>query len=167
MALCRFCYIILRWKIPTRPYCLYVVNTTKRSWQHEQLFPMIQCVYVGGGNPKPTSLLRTLKSQLGWITASIITYALHWCHNGRISVSNHQPHDCLLSRLFRRRSKKKSKLRVTGLCARNSPGPVNSPHKGPVTREMVPFDDVIMWDEIICLCLMRQKRGITDSVIPH
>ena len=26
----------------------------------------------------------------------------------------------------------------------NSPGPVNSPHKGPVTRKMIPFDDVIM-----------------------
>ena len=26
----------------------------------------------------------------------------------------------------------------------NSPGPVNSPHKGPVTRKMFPFDDVIM-----------------------
>ena len=26
----------------------------------------------------------------------------------------------------------------------NSPGPVNSPHKGPVTRKMLPFDDVIM-----------------------
>ena len=25
-----------------------------------------------------------------------------------------------------------------------TPGPVNSPHKGPVTRKMVPFDDVIM-----------------------
>ena len=36
-------------------------------------------------------------------------------------VSNHQPHDCLLNRLFRRRSKKTSKLRVTGLCAGNSP----------------------------------------------
>ena len=24
-------------------------------------------------------------------------------------------------------------------------GPVNSPHKGPVTRNMFPFDDVIMW----------------------
>ena len=35
-------------------------------------------------------------------------------------VSNHQPHDCLLNRLFRRRSKKTSKLRVTGLCAGNS-----------------------------------------------
>ena len=32
----------------------------------------------------------------------------------------------------------------TGLCAGNSPGPVNSPHKGPVTRKMFPFDDVIM-----------------------
>ena len=30
------------------------------------------------------------------------------------------------------------------LCVGNSPGPVNSPHKGPVTRKMVPFDDVIM-----------------------
>ena len=35
---------------------------------------------------------------------------------------NHQPHDCLLNRLFRRRSKKISKLRVTGLFAGNSPG---------------------------------------------
>ena len=31
-------------------------------------------------------------------------------------------HDCFLNRLFRRRSKKTSKLRVTGLCAGNSPG---------------------------------------------
>ena len=43
-------------------------------------------------------------------------------HNGCDSVSSHQPHDCLLNRLFRRRSKKISKLRVTGLCAGSSPG---------------------------------------------
>ena len=48
--------------------------------------------------------------------------ALRWSHNGRDSVSSHQPHDCLLNRLFRRGSNKTSKLRVTGLCARNSPG---------------------------------------------
>ena len=47
---------------------------------------------------------------------------LHWCHNGRDSVSNHQLHDCLLNRLFRCRSKKTSKLRATGLCVGNSPG---------------------------------------------
>ena len=47
--------------------------------------------------------------------------SLRWRHNERDSVSNHQPHDCLLNRLFRRRSKKISKLRVTGLCEGNSP----------------------------------------------
>ena len=45
-----------------------------------------------------------------------------WRHNGCDSVSNHQPHHCLLNRLFRRRSKKTPKLRVTGLCVGNSPG---------------------------------------------
>ena len=70
--------------------------------------------------------------------------ALHWRHNDHDGVSNHQPHGCLLNRSFRRRSKKTSKLCVTGLCVGNSPGPVNSPHKGPVTRKMSPFDDVIM-----------------------
>ena len=73
--------------------------------------------------------------------------ALHWRHNDHDVVSNHQPHGYLLNRLFRRRSKKTSKLRVTGRCVGNSPGPVKSPHKGPVTRKMLPFDDVIMCPE--------------------
>ena len=47
---------------------------------------------------------------------------LQWRHNGPDSVSNHQPHDCFLNCLFRRRSKETSKLCVTGLCAGNSPG---------------------------------------------
>ena len=42
-----------------------------------------------------------------------------------------------------KKSTKTSKLRVTGLCERNSP--VNSPHKGPVMQKMFPFDDVIMF----------------------
>ena len=52
----------------------------------------------------------------------ILSYPLQWRHNGRDGVSNHQSHDCLLNRLLRRRSKKTSELRVTGLCAGNSPG---------------------------------------------
>ena len=47
--------------------------------------------------------------------------SLRWRHNGRVGVPNHQPQDCLLNRSFRRKSKKTSKLRVTGLCAVNSP----------------------------------------------
>ena len=80
---------------------------------------------------------------------------LHWRHDDNDGVSNHQPHGCLLNRL-----KKTSKLRVTGLCVGNSPGPVNSPHKGPVTRKMFPFDDVIMkyksrtWNCVGCEVVM-------------
>ena len=58
---------------------------------------------------------------------------------GHDRVSNHQPHHCLLNRLFGRRSKKTAKLRVTGLWVGNSPG-----HKWPVTRKLIPIDDVIM-----------------------
>ena len=50
-------------------------------------------------------------------TAGCNPLTLRWRHNGSDGVSNHQHHHCLLSRLFRRRSKKISKLRVTGLCA--------------------------------------------------
>ena len=46
---------------------------------------------------------------------------LQWRHNERDGVSIHQPHNCLPNRLFRHRSEKISKLRVTGLCAGNSP----------------------------------------------
>ena len=47
--------------------------------------------------------------------------SLRWRHNGRDGGVNHHPHDCLLNRLFMRRSKKTSKLRLTGLCEGNSP----------------------------------------------
>ena len=69
------------------------------------------------------------------------TATIQWRHNGRDSVSNHQPHNCLLNRLFRRRLKKISKLRTTGLCEGNSPVPANFPHKCPVKFR---FNDVIM-----------------------
>ena len=55
------------------------------------------------------------------LTTSQPYSSLQWRHNERDGVSNHQPHDCLLNHLFRRRSKKTSKIRVTGLCVVNSP----------------------------------------------
>ena len=47
--------------------------------------------------------------------------SLQWRHNERDGVSNNQRLDCLLNRLFRRRSKKTPELRATGLCEGNSP----------------------------------------------
>ena len=55
--------------------------------------------------------------------------ALQWHHDGRDSVIISQPRDCLLSRWFRRRLNKTSKLRVTCLCAPNSPVPGEFPAK--------------------------------------
>ena len=46
---------------------------------------------------------------------------LQWHHNGHGGISNHCRLDGLLKSLFRHRSKKTSKLRVTGLCEGNSP----------------------------------------------
>ena len=46
---------------------------------------------------------------------------LLWRHNGRDCVSNHQRLHCLLNCWFRHRSKKTSKLSVTGICVGNSP----------------------------------------------
>ena len=44
-----------------------------------------------------------------------------WRHNERYGVSNHRRIDCLPNRLYRCRSKKASKPRVTGHCEGNSP----------------------------------------------
>ena len=85
-----------------------------------------------------------------WVTAphrwceAVIQCPLEWHHNGRDSVSNHQPHDCLLNRLFRRRSKKTPNSASLAFVRGIHRGPVNSQHKWPVKRKMFPFDDVIM-----------------------
>ena len=68
---------------------------------------------------------------------------LQWHHNECDGVSNHQPHDCLLIHVFRRRSKNMSKLPVTGLCAGNSPVTGEFPAQRPVTQKICPFDDVL------------------------
>ena len=47
--------------------------------------------------------------------------SLQWRHNEHDGASNHRRLDCLPNRLFRRRSKKTSKFRVTGLCGGNPP----------------------------------------------
>ena len=45
------------------------------------------------------------------------------------------------------------------LCG-ESPGPVNSPHIWPVSRNMFPFDDVIMYDRITKInAVLRTPHG--------
>ena len=100
----------------------------------DQILNFSSCVLIKRA-PKVQHRHRRFHSTI--LDELIIT--LQWRHNGRDSVSNHQPYDCLPNRLFRCISKKTSKLRATGFCVGNSPGPLNSPHKWPVTRKMFPL----------------------------
>ena len=79
-----------------------------------------------------------------------------WRHNGRDRVSNRQPHDCLLSRLIRRRSKETSKLRVTGLCAGKSPGSGEFPAQMASNAIFFSFDDVII--NMKCAMFVRENH---------
>ena len=81
--------------------------------------------------------------------------SLRWRHNDHAGVSNHQPHGCLLNRLFRRKSKKTSKLRVTGLCAGNSPG------TGEFPAQMASYaENVSIWwrHHVICFQWPAQRH---------
>ena len=96
------------------------------------------------------------------IRTAYILISLRWRHNVRDSVSNHQPRDCLLNRLFRRRSKKTSKLRVTGLCVGNSPGTGEFPTQMDSNAENVS----IWWRHHVVLSMISRdwhKPNLRDN----
>ena len=86
-------------------YCKVVVNLPLKICELSAYLPVFLQAYIQDN-------LRSL----------VPHSTLRWRHNDHAGVSNHQPHGCLLNRLFRLKSKITSKLRVTGLCAGNSPG---------------------------------------------
>ena len=98
------------------------------KWQFCLLSPFIAVVFCFNhfieflGKIKQIGKLCILIGKYCMVLWHSTSDTLRWRNDGRDSVSNHQPRDCLLKRLFRRRSKKITKLRVTGLCAGNSPG---------------------------------------------
>ena len=90
-----------------------IKSKNNKVWSKSSSFPRWSWSRYTSFKSDATSSIRSLPA------GARIT--VQWRHNERDGVSNHQPHDCLFNRLFRQRSKKTSKLRVTGLCAGNSP----------------------------------------------
>ena len=94
-------------------------------------------------------------------------YTLQWRHNGRDGVSNHPPHDCLLNRLFRCRSKRTSKPHVTGLCAGNSPVTDEFPAQMASNAENTP----IWWrhhewqDVPVLSCILNWMASLSQSAV--
>ena len=84
----------------------------------------------------------------------LIPFILHYS-DVIMGNPNHQPHDCLLNCLFGRRSKKTSKLRVTGLCVGNSPGTGEFPAQMASNAE-----NVSIWWRHHDLCHCTTRMGV-------
>ena len=95
--------------------------------------------------------------------------ALQWRHNGCDSVPYHQPHHCLLNRLFGRSSKKTSKLRVTGLglCEGNSPVTGEFPAQRPSNAENVSIwwrhHVVASWHNMLSVDIICSGNGLSSN----
>ena len=103
---------------PPKPVLFYKLwrSYHAKTGNRGEITHYVKCSVVGDqAICKPGA--NTPSSQL----VGILDTSLQWRHNGRDGVSNHHPHDCILNRLFRRRSKKTWKPRVTCLCEGNSP----------------------------------------------
>ena len=75
---------------------------------------------------------------------AISNMSILWCHNERNSVSNHRRLRLFTQPLVQTQVKEKHQSSAALAFLRGiHRWPVNSPHKGPVTRKMFPFDDVI------------------------
>ena len=111
----------------TLKFCLNVKIGTRRNYASSgpinALWPYKCQSHIQMGPQSGVGVSIGQGEHMYWdkVPSSERIFTLRWRHNEHDGISNHQPHDCLVNRLFRRRSKKTSKLRVTGLCEGNSP----------------------------------------------
>ena len=104
-------------------WCLCGMQRVGLSWQHQcAQYIEITC--------------------LNWASDCIKFACFKWApalqlrHNEHDGVSNHQPHDCLLNRADERKHQSSASLAFVRRIHR---GPVNTPRKWPVTREVFQF----------------------------
>ena len=98
----------------------------------------------GGGNVPDIHAACPTRNFTDFARGPCKANTLLWRHNERDGVPNHRCLDCLLDlcsgAVQRNHLSSASLTFVMGIYR----GPVDSPHKGPVTRKLFPFDDVIM-----------------------
>ena len=92
---------------------------------------------------------------------------LEWRHNGRGGISNHQPHDCLLNRLFRPDQRKHQSSASLAFVRGIHRWPVNSPHKWPEKRKMfimnIPNSMLLKFISLFCERAIAQRKWSRSS----
>ena len=72
------------------------------------------------------------------ILVQVMAWSLQWCHKESDGISNHRCLNWLLTCSFRLRSRKTSKLRITGCCEGNPPETIGFPSQRASNTENVP-----------------------------
>ena len=109
--------------------------------------------------------------------STVWLYTLQWCHNEPDGVSNHRRLDCLLNHLSGADQRKYQGSASLAFVMGIHRWPVDSPHKGPVTWKMFPFDDVIISNPnipthwrfflpYVTMCGEKQSNSTHPSIHP-
>ena len=88
---------------------------------------------------------------------------LKWCHDEWDGVSNHRRLDGLRNSFFRRRSKKTSKLRITGLCEGNSPVTSEFPSQRASDAKNVTIHHALGLDELNLVMMLEKSDNTMDD----
>ena len=119
-----------------------IVGSKSPLLQQKQLFLIDTSTYslqfiISTTSSCQLFLINTSSAEAVIFQANLVSIFAHYSVviMSAIASQNHRRVDCLHNRLFKLRSKKTPKLRVTGLCEVNSQATGEFPHKGPVTRK--------------------------------
>ena len=119
--------------------CLLCINGTEllivvsSSYTGHDYTAYMNCMHLAV-RERPSNLITHELTHLNLGTAPHqLCTPLQWRHSEHHGVAHHRRLDCLLNRLFRRRSKKTSTLRVTDLGEGIHRWPLDSAHKGTLT----------------------------------
>ena len=148
-------------------YCKSTLTVMQKKWIIQDIlrgvlkftyFPPRRCAQISVINSPSRTLWVRIQIKL------ITSFTLPWRHNELDDISNHRCLDCLLNRLFRRRSKKTSKFRATGLCEGNAPVTGGLPSQRASDAEKFPSDDAIMLRKGAGTCLKRHSVTVVTSL---
>ena len=139
-------------KIPKLDQCIHYVSLLGPLNPHIQRYCLVKYIFRNWSKFTPAQCRCSCMGIMMTcyeIYSVIFLNSLQWRHNGCDCVSNHLMvvYSNVYSGVDQRKHQSSTSLAFVRGIHR---GPVNSPHKWPVTRKMSPFDDVI----IMCPCVV-------------
>ena len=150
---------------------LFITNSIfgSKHWEGNTLYDYFYSIQMSNfTGPTGTHFTRNCELTIPW-AANFLKWAvvkmttLQWRHYERDGVSNHRCLDCLLNRLFRCRSRKHQSSASLVFVGGIRRWPMDSPHKGSVTRKIFPFDDVIRKISILQKCSSSMRSFYVSS----